>query len=199
MTPACTSASFCLTINDMTGPPPVFLDACVLVNFSLCDTLLRLAEPPRLYEPRWSREVMAETTRALEAKLNWPRGLVAHFEAELRAHFADAWVDGHDHLIDSVGNEPKDRHVLAAAVHSSTPVIVTFDLRHFREEHLLPWGITAVHPDRFLVSLHTQEPELVREKVQQQAEDRNRSLAQLTEILRTTVPEFARVISPLRT
>lgn len=46
-------------------------------------------------------------------------------------------------------------------------MIVTFNLRHFREEHLLPWGITAVHPDRFLVSLHAQEPELVREKVLQ--------------------------------
>lgn len=182
----------------MTGPP-VILDACVLVNFSLCDTLLRLAEPPRLYEPRWSRQIMAETTRALEAKLKWPRDLIAHFEAELRAHFADAWVDGYDHLIDSAGNDPKDRHVLAAAVHSKTPVIVTFNLRHFKQEHLLPLGITAVHPDRFLVSLHQREPELVREKVQQQAEDRRRSLAQLAEILRKTVPEFARVISPLLT
>lgn len=97
----------------MTGLPPVLLDACVLVNFSLCDTLLRLAEPPRLYEPRWSQQVIAETTRALEAKLNWPRNLVAHFESELRTHFEDAWVEGCDHLIGSVGNEPKDRHVLA--------------------------------------------------------------------------------------
>lgn len=183
----------------MTGPPPVLLDACVLVNFSLCDTLLRLAEPPRLYEPRWSQQIVSETTRALKAKLNWPRHLVAHFESELSTHFVDAWVEGYDHLIAAVGNEPKDRHVLAAAVHSNTPVIVTINLRHFREEHLLPWGITAVHPDRFLVSLHAQEPELVREKLRQQAEDRHRSLIQLVEILRTIVPEFARVISPPRT
>jgi len=119
----------------MSGPPPVLLDACVLVNFSLYDTLLRLAEPPRLYEPRWSQQVIAETTRALEAKLNWPRHLaepprlyeprwsqqviaettraleaklnwprhlVEHFESELRAHFADAWVEGYGHLIASV-------------------------------------------------------------------------------------------------
>ena len=36
----------------MTGTPLVVLDACVLANFSLCDTLLRLAEPPRLFEPK---------------------------------------------------------------------------------------------------------------------------------------------------
>jgi hypothetical protein len=109
---------------------------------------------------------------------------------ESRAHFLDAWIEG---------NESKDRHVLAAAVHSITPVIVTFNLRHFREEHLLPWGISAVHTDRFPVSLLAQEPGLIREKVLQQAEDRHRSLTQLAEILRTTVPEFAHAISPLRT
>jgi len=45
----------------MTGTPAVVLDACVLANFSLCDTLLRLAEPPRLFEPKWSEEIIRET------------------------------------------------------------------------------------------------------------------------------------------
>lgn len=36
----------------MTGPPPVLLDACVLVNFSLGDTLLRLAEPTAVIRTR---------------------------------------------------------------------------------------------------------------------------------------------------
>ena len=42
----------------MTGTPLVVLDACVLANFSLCDTLLRLAEPPPLFEPKWSDEII---------------------------------------------------------------------------------------------------------------------------------------------
>ena len=45
------------------------LDACVLANFSLCDTLLRLAEAPPLYEPKWPAELMAETVRTLESEL----------------------------------------------------------------------------------------------------------------------------------
>src|ERR1017187_10075715 len=53
----------------MTGTPLVVLDACVLANFSLCDTLLRLAEPPRLFEPKWSEEIIRETTRTLELNL----------------------------------------------------------------------------------------------------------------------------------
>jgi hypothetical protein len=47
----------------MTGAPRVVLDACVLANFSLCDTLLRVAE---LFEPKWSDEIIRETTRTLE-------------------------------------------------------------------------------------------------------------------------------------
>src|SRR5580704_15361521 len=38
----------------MTGTPFVVLDACIPANFSLCDTPLRLAEPRRLFEPKWS-------------------------------------------------------------------------------------------------------------------------------------------------
>ena len=65
----------------MTGTPPlVVLDACVLANVSLCDTLLRLAEPPRFFEPKWSEEIIRETTRTLESKLGWPNSLTAHFE-----------------------------------------------------------------------------------------------------------------------
>jgi hypothetical protein len=76
----------------MTGIPLVVLDACVLANFSLCDTLLRLAEPPRLYEPKWPEEIIQETVRTLESKLGWPISLTAHLQAELRANFADAWI-----------------------------------------------------------------------------------------------------------
>jgi hypothetical protein len=35
----------------------------------VCDTLLRLAEPPRLFEPKWSEEIIRETTRTLELKI----------------------------------------------------------------------------------------------------------------------------------
>jgi predicted nucleic acid-binding protein len=136
------------------GSPLVVLDACVLANASLCDTLLRLAEPPRLYEPKWSEEIITEAARTLEGKLGWPRSLVWHFESELRAHFAEAWITGYDHWTRQVANDPKDRHVLAAAVYERAPIIVTFNLRHFRAEHLAPWGITALHPQRFLEELY---------------------------------------------
>ena len=130
----------------MTGTPLVVLDACVLANFSLCDTLLRLAEGPGLFEPRWSEEILRETTRTLEQKLGWPKSLTAHLEKELRANFSEAWISGYESLIQKMTNDEKDRHVVAAAVHSNAAAIVTLNLRHFKPEHLAMWGVRALHP-----------------------------------------------------
>ncbi|MCC6368121.1 MAG: PIN domain-containing protein [Bryobacterales bacterium] len=178
----------------MTGAPLVLLDACVLANFSLCDTLLRLAEPPRLYEPKWSEEVIRETIRTLESKLGWPSSLTGYLEAELQAHFGEAWITGYEPLIPRMANDEKDRHVLAAAVHGEAPIIVTFNLRHFRSEHLKPWGIRALHPQSFLIEIFRQEESAVMVKLEQQAADRHRTLQQLLDILSATVPEFVAII-----
>ena len=43
----------------------------------------------------------------------------------------------------------KDRHVLAAAVRGNVDQIVTFNLRHFPEEAVTPYGIEVVSPDDF--------------------------------------------------
>jgi hypothetical protein len=179
----------------MTDIPVVVLDACVLANFSLCDTLLRLAEPPRLFEPKSSDEIIRETVRTLESKLGWPGSLVAHFEAELRGHFSEAWITGYDRLMPRMTNDERDRHVAAAAVHGQAAIVVTFNLRHFRPEHLKPWGVTALHTQSFLIGIFGREQALVLTKLHQQAVDRGRSLVQLLDILSATVPNFTSLVS----
>ena len=174
----------------MTGTPLVVLDACVLANFSLCDTLLRLAEPPRLFEPKWSEEIIRETTRTLELKLGWPHSLTTHFEKELRAHFGDAWISGYESLIPRMTNDEKDRHVVATAVHGEAAIILTLNLRHFRPDHMVTWGVRALHPQSFLIEIFRQEQATVMTKLEQQAADRGRSLSQLLDILKVTVPDF---------
>jgi len=91
----------------MIGATPVLIDARVLANFSLCDTLLRLAEPPRLFDPKWSEDILREATCTLELKLGWPSSLVAHFQAELRSHFREAWVEGYEALIPTMTNDQR--------------------------------------------------------------------------------------------
>ena len=178
----------------MSAGPLAVLDACVLANFSLCDTLLRLAEAPPLYEPKWSAEIMAETVRTLENKLAWPSSLTSHFQGELVSHFGDAWVTGPGPSVSSMANDDKDRHVLAAAVSCGASIIVTFNLRHVRKEHLEPWGVVALHPASFLSTLYHQEPAIVIAKLREQAADRSRSLPELLEILGRTVPGFVKLI-----
>lgn len=170
------------------------LDACVLANFSLCDTLLRLAESPRLYEPKWSAEIIEETVRTLEWKLGWPHSLTEHFKSELLVHFGDAWVSAYEPLLPQLENDPKDRHVLAAAVYGRASIIVTFNLRHFRPEHLEPWGVRALHPQSFLLEILRMERPAVVAKLHQQAADRGRTLPQLLDVLHKTVPEFVAAV-----
>ncbi len=43
----------------------VVLDTCVLAPMPLCDTLLRLAEEPALYIPRWSDDILRELRSTL--------------------------------------------------------------------------------------------------------------------------------------
>ena len=78
----------------------------------------------------------------------------------------------------------------AAEVRCEAPIIVTFNLRHFRPEHLGPWGIRALHPQSFLIELVHLEQRAVMAKLEQQAADRGRSLFDLLKILGATVPDF---------
>ena len=92
------------------------LDACVLIPMPLADTLLRMAETPRLYLPRWSAEIMSEVSRNLVSKLGLTPEQAQRREAVLRLHFPEAWIEGYEPLIPAMQNHPKDRHVLAAAL-----------------------------------------------------------------------------------
>src|SRR5712692_10449453 len=100
----------------MPDEPIALLDACVLVQAPLRDTLLRLAEPPSLYQPRWSEEIIREMKRTLENRIGLAADKTAYLERELRQHFPDSWSSGFHALVDRMTNDRKDRHVLAAAV-----------------------------------------------------------------------------------
>ena len=173
----------------------VILDACVLVNAALRDTLLRLAEPPcSLYLPRWSKDIIEETRRTLETKLALTPAQTAHLIHQLEVHFADAWVEGYDAVIPAMANDPKDRHVLAAAVVSGTQTIVTFNLKDFPAEALAPWNVEAQSPDEFLIHQYHLDPEAVFTVVRQQAEQHG-GWDRLMSIHNKTVPEFVSLLN----
>src|SRR5262249_14096381 len=105
----------------------VLLDACVLIPMPLADALLRMAEAPRLYLPTWSQAILDEVTRNLIEKWSMEPEKARRREDAIRRHFPEALVEGFEPLIDAMMNDPKDRHVLAAAVRSHAQLIVTYN------------------------------------------------------------------------
>lgn len=170
------------------------LDACVLVQAPLRDTLLRLAEPPALYQPRWSDEIIAEMKRALENQIGLAPAKTAYLERELRRHFADCWVIGFEPFVRKMTNDLKDRHVLAATVRANAQTVVTFNKRHFLPAATEPWNIEAVGPSAFLEVLYSDAPAIVIERIRQQAADLDRGLPEQLAVLAKAVPSFVEIL-----
>lgn len=171
---------------------PALLDACVLYPAYLCDTLLRLAEA-EAYRPLWSNDILAELRRnVIQAGI--PDDRVDRRVAHMTRSFPDAMVTGYETLIDGMTNDPKDRHVLAAAVRANAEVVVTFNLRDFPEPALKPYDIVAVHPDDFLLDQLDLYPGLTIDVLEQQAASYRREPTTLSGLLplleRTGLPQF---------
>jgi predicted nucleic acid-binding protein len=117
------------------------LDTCVLFPITLADTLLRLAEAD-FFRPHWSQETLDELIRNFVDKA----GLNTSAAQRRWSHdcsFPEALVDGYQRLVPAMPNDPKDRHVLAAAVRSGSQTIVTSNLSDFPPKLLHEFGVEA--------------------------------------------------------
>lgn len=171
----------------------VVLDANVLYPFSLRDTLLRAAAAD-LFQVYWSEQILKEALGNLVATGTVTQPQAARLRAAMEKAFPEALVVDYEHLVPAMKNDPKDRHVVAAAVKAGAQVIVTSNLRDFRE---LPTGIEAQSPDDFLVNLFDLDPEGMVELVRTQARAlRNppRSFEELVSGLAKLVPVFAATV-----
>ena len=168
----------------------VLLDACVLANAGVCDVFLRLSEAPRLLLPKWSEEILDETIRTHVNRLSWPQDLSNSWRAAVEEHFPEAMVGDYEHLIDQMTNAPKDRHVLAAAIRSGSDLVVTFNLKDFPDESLASWNIEAVHPQDYLLTLYGMAPQIVVQKLNDIARDREEELVERVLHLGKSLPNF---------
>lgn len=177
----------------MTADFPIVLDACVLANYGVCDLFLRLAEAPRLFVPRWSDAILDEVRRTQLEKLKrpWPIELVESWRREVTAAFPDACVTEYEPFLPLLTNDEGDRHVLAAAIKGSVPVIVTFNLRHFPPAALKPWKVDAIHPQDYLLTLYSMHPAVVLGKLAAISRDREKDLEDTIIHLGKSLPRFA--------
>src|SRR5260370_30032856 len=93
-----------------------------------------------------------------------------------------------------MSNDPKDRHVLAAAVRCGAEAIVTYNKRHFPSTSLEPWGVEVQAPGTFLKHQYDLNPAVVIDKLHAQAQNLGRTLPQQLTVLRRAVSAFVDIV-----
>lgn len=130
------------------------LDACVLYPVSVADALMSFAEAD-LYAAKWTTQIEDEWIRNLEVNRPELVGRLTRRRDLMRLAVPDwevaetAWraLTPALRLPDS-----NDVHVLAAAIAGHADCIVTANLVDFPSSVLEIHGVTAVHPDDFLMA-----------------------------------------------
>jgi hypothetical protein len=105
--------------------------------------------------------------------------------------FPDANAEGWEKIEPAMRNDPKDRHVVAAAVAVEATVIVTSNIRDFGN---LPDGIVALTPDEFLTEIFARNQTKVLRALTTQAAAYRRPTLTVRELigrLALTSPRFA--------
>jgi len=168
------------------------LDTCVLYPAHLRDTLLRLADRG-LYRALWSADIVDELRRNL-IELVGPTA-VRHLLDQMATAFPEAEVTDYRSLIDSMTCDPKDRHVLAAAVRAGAGAIITFNSADFPDRSTKPHEIEVIDPDSFLLDLLDLSPDGVADELALRAAANRRAPKTLPQIIdalgRAGVPGFA--------
>jgi predicted nucleic acid-binding protein len=169
------------------------LDACALVPIRLATTLLWLSEAG-IFELLWSDRILDEVQRNLP-KLGISEEKAAHRVRTMREAFGgSALIDDFDHLIADMTCDPKDCHVLAAAVRAEADTLVTFNLKDFPPDSTSGWQVDALHPDMFMTGLLADDPIGVVEALSRGSADLRNPAQTATEFLASltaTVPIFA--------
>ena len=130
------------------------LDANVLFPADLRSTLMYLALAGA-FAARWTALIHEEWIRnVLRTRPELTRVALERTRQLMDKHALDAIVEDYEWLIPTLElPDPDDRHVLAAAIHAEATIIVTWNIKDFPAHSLEPFGIKALNPDEFLLSL----------------------------------------------
>lgn len=132
-------------------PFQAIYDACLLYPFEVRDILMVSART-RLFAVRWTDAIMDEFTRNLIADGRANEENMARLRHDMNQLYPRANIPLKDYesLIPVMTCDPKDRHVLAAAVSKGVDVIVTRNMNDFPPESLAPYAIETQSADEFV-------------------------------------------------
>jgi predicted nucleic acid-binding protein len=157
----------------------------------IADTLLRLAEhDPPFFVPKWSKDILEETQRTL-VKFGYSAEQAKRRIDVMQEAFPEALVTGYEIFVDTMKNDPKDRHVLAAAVRAKADCIVTDNGKHFPKTILEPLDLDCLTGESFLVEQYLLDPDSFTVVLTEQAMNTGRSLAELVGLLSKYAPKLA--------
>lgn len=169
----------------------ILLDANILANYAVCDLYLRLAEKPRLVLPKWTIQILDEVHRTHVQQLGWDKALADTFRTAVTESFPEAFISGYEGLVPLMTNDEKDRHILAAAVREKLDIIITFNLKDFKPEDLDKWGVRALHPQDYLLTLYSINPQVVIMKLNQIARKKEEELEDTIFRFGKSLPAFS--------
>jgi predicted nucleic acid-binding protein len=167
------------------------LDTCVLAPMPVMDTPLRLAEEPAFYIPKWSPHIIQELARTLKDRFHYSPKQVQRRIKAMEQTFPSAMVTGYEDVMASMENDPKDRHVLAAAAKCGAHAIVSDNVKHFPLESLAPYSIECMTADQFLEHQYHLNPDLFIGVLAEQAVDIGWTVPQL---ISRHVPSLSKLI-----
>lgn len=135
------------------------LDTNVIFPIEIRDLLFWFAYY-ELFTPKWSLHIFDEwadvmrrkdiSEEEIKKRINW---------ANLA--FPDAMVENYEPLINGLElPDPKDCHVLAAAIKTNANLIVTNNIKDFPKEYLAGYGLSAKKADDFLADIIDLNPEI---------------------------------------
>jgi len=157
----------------------------------IVDTLLRLAEEPSFYAPKWSAHILQEVRRTLQHKFGYSPEQVQRRIGTMERAFPEALVAGYEDLIPAMTNDPDDRHVLAAAVKCGAHSIVSDNVKHFPAEALSPYNLQCLTADDFMTHQYHLNPDAFIGVLVEQARDIGWTLPQL---ISRHVPSLSKLI-----
>ena len=175
----------------LSAPFRVVLDACVLYPMHLRDVLLQAAAEG-LYQAYWSEEILDEATRNLIKNVQITEAQATHLISAMAGAFPESMVMDYQHLVPAMRNDPKDRHVAAAAVKAGAQVVVTANMRDFSR---LPDGMEAQTPDEFLCNLFDLDPDRMMHALERVCARRKRPPNDVRSLVDATLcSEFAAIV-----
>jgi predicted nucleic acid-binding protein len=176
------------------SPPPAIVDSSVLYSRHLRNALV-WHSLEGVFELRWSALILDETRRSLiernldaygEERASAVDRVLGRVTSALSSIYPDAEVPAEEiqSLVEQMTNDPKDRHVLAAAVAAGSQFVVTANLKDFRPQDTGPHDVEALSADAFLTKLlDEQAVELCSAALANQADFHDWTLKQLLELL----------------